>query len=282
VPSWHLHPDVLLVIVALGGGYTLLARRVGPKLVHPIERPVTRRQATAFAGGLGVMFIASYWPIHDIAEGYLYTAHMIQHMLLTLIAPPLLLIGMPAWMLRYILGTRGIKVAQFLTRPLIGLIAFNAMIAVSHIPAVVERAATSEPFHFGAHVLLVGTAFMMWSPVLNPLIELPKLSYPARMFYLFLQSLVPTVPASFLTFGHTVLYDVYERGPGMWGISAISDQRVAGLIMKIVGGLIIWTVIAWYFFKWYKVEESEKVDVLEWSKLERPAAQTTTTELANR
>src|SRR5919106_1360307 len=154
MPSWHLHPDVLLVIGALGAGYALLARRVGPKLVHPIERPVTRNQAMAFGGGLAVLFLASYWPIHDIAEGSLYPAHMTHHMLLTLTAPPLLLIGMPAWMLRYILGDRGIKVAKFLGRPLIGLIAFNAMIAISHIPSVVERTATSEPFHFGAHVLL--------------------------------------------------------------------------------------------------------------------------------
>ncbi len=282
MPAWHPHPDVWLLIAFLAGGYAFLVRRVGPRMVHPIERPVSRNQVLAFAGGIAVIWVAADWPIHDLAEGYLYSAHMIQHMLLTLIAPPLLLIGMPAWMLRFILGRRGIQIAKFLTKPLIALVAFNAMIAVSHIPAVVERAATSEPFHFGAHVLLVGTAFMMWSPVLNPLIELPKLSYPARMFYLFLQSLVPTVPASFLTFGHTVLYHVYERGPGLWGISAISDQRVAGLIMKIVGGFIIWTVIAWYFFKWFKVEEREKVDVLEWNKLEHAAQASERTELAKR
>ncbi|MEX0875474.1 MAG: cytochrome c oxidase assembly protein [Actinomycetota bacterium] len=281
MPGWHPHPDVLLLLVILGAGYVWLVRRVSPRFVHPIERAVTRRQAISFTTGLFTLGVASYWPIHDLAEGYLYSAHMVQHLLLTLVAPPLLLVGMPAWMLRLILGRRGLQVAKFLTRPLIALVAFNAMIAVSHIPAVVELAARSEPFHLGAHVLLVGTAFMMWSPVLNPLIELPKLSYPSRMLYLFLQSLVPTVPASFLTFGHTVLYHVYEEGPGMWGISALTDQRVAGLIMKLAGGAILWTVITWYFFKWFTVEEREKVDVLEWSKLE-PTADKERTELANR
>jgi putative membrane protein len=268
MPAWHPHPDVWLLLVALGGGYALAVRRIGPSKVHPIERAVTRRQLTAFVAGLLTILVAADWPIHDVAESRLYSVHMIQHLLLSLVAPPLLLIGTPDWLLRWILGRRGIILARFLTRPLIALAAFNTMIVVLHIPGVVQTSATSEPFHFAMHFLLFGTALLMWSPVLNPLIELPKLAYPARMFYLFLQSLVPTVPASFLTFGHTVLYRVYETGPGMWGISALTDQRAAGLIMKIVGGAILWSVIAWYFFRWFSIEEREKIDVLEWSKLE--------------
>lgn len=269
MPGWHPHPDVWLLIAGLAVAYVLLVRRVGPKKVHAIERAVTRRQIIAFVAGLATIWVAADWPVHDVAEGRLYSAHMIQHMLLSLVAAPLLLVGTPDWMLRWVLGRRGISVARFLTRPLIALVAFNVVIAVSHIPALVQRSATSEPFHFGVHTLLFGTALMMWSPVLNPLIELPKLSYPSRMVYLFLQSLVPTVPASFLTFGHTVLYHVYETGPRMWGISALTDQRAAGLIMKIAGGGLLWAFIAWYFFKWFSIEERERVDVLEWSKLDR-------------
>lgn len=267
MPEWHPHPDVWLLLVVLVGGYVWAARRLGPREVHAVERPVTRRQATLFGLGVFTVWVAADWPMHDVSEGYLYSAHMIQHMLLSLVAPPLLLIGTPAWMMRRLLGRRGIAVAKVVTRPLIALVLFNAIIAATHIPAAVELSATNEAFHFMAHAVLVGSAFCMWSPVVNPLIELPKLSYPARMFYLFLQSLVPTVPASFLTFGHTVLYDVYEHSPAMWGISALTDQRAAGLIMKIAGGFILWGVIAWYFFRWYSIEQRENVDVLEWSKI---------------
>jgi putative membrane protein len=224
------------------------------------------------------MFVASYWPMHDLAEGRLYFVHMIQHMMLTLVVPPLLMLGTPDWLWRVVLGRRGIKVLAVLSRPLIALVIFNIMIAVSHIPGVVTMSATTELFHFGMHAALFLTAALMWCPVVNPLIELPKLSYPGRMFYLFLQSLLPTVPASFLTFGHTVLYHVYETAPRTLGISAIADQRAAGLIMKIVGGFLLWTVIGVYFFKWYSVEEREKVDVLEWGKLSR----TPNTELVKR
>jgi putative membrane protein len=268
MPAWHPHPDVWLLIVALAGGYLWVMRRIGPSKVHPIERVVSRKQVLAFGAGVLAIWVAADWPIHDIAEGRLYSVHMMQHLLLSLVAPPLLLIGTPAWLLRWILGKPGIAVARFVTRPLIALVLFNAVIAALHIPAVVQLAATSEVFHFGAHVVLVGAAFCMWSPVLNPLIELPKLSYPARMVYLFLQSLVPTVPASFLTFGHTVMYRVYADGPGLWGISPLTDQRAAGLLMKLVGGFLLWTVIAWYFFKWFATEEREGIDVLEWSKIE--------------
>jgi putative membrane protein len=269
VPAWHAHPDVWLLIAALGGGYAWAIRRIGPRKVHAIERAVTGRQVLAFSAGLLTILVAADWPVHDLAERFLYSVHMTQHLLISLVAPPLLLVGTPDWLLRWILGRRGIAIARVLTRPLIALVAFNAVIAALHIPAVVQAAATNELFHFGAHVVLFGTALMMWSPVLNPLIELPKLSYPARMLYLFLQSLVPTVPASFLTFGHTVLYKSYEHAPRLWGISALTDQRAAGLIMKLVGGSLIWAVIAWYFFKWYAVEERENVDVLEWSNVDR-------------
>jgi putative membrane protein len=269
MPRWHAHPDVWLLIGALAIGYTWAVRRIGPKVVHPIERVVTRRQILLFGAGLLTMWVAADWPIHDVAEGSLYSVHMLQHLMLSLVAAPLLLIGTPDWLLRRLLQPPLVgRVARFVTRPFMGLVLFNVVIVISHVPAVVDASTHSELTHFGLHSALFLTALCMWSPVVNPLIELPKLSYPGRMVYLFLQSLVPTVPASFLTFGTTVLYHHYETVPRLWGISALTDQRVAGLLMKIGGGAILWTVIAWYFFKWYAVEEREKVDVLEWSKLD--------------
>jgi putative membrane protein len=271
VPHWHPHPDVWLLIVVLSVGYATLIRRVGPSKVHAIERPASRRQVAMFVAGLVTMWLAADWPVHDLAESRLYSVHMVQHMLLSLVAPPLLMLGTPAWMWRVLLGRRGVRIARQVTRPLIALVLFNLVLVVTHIPQLVTLSVRSEPFHFAIHALVFVSALIMWSPVLNPLIELPTLSYPKRMFYLFLQSLVPTVPASFLTFGHTVLYHVYEEMPRI-GVSALTDQLVAGLVMKLVGGFLLWSVIAWYFFKWHSVEEREKVDVLEWGKLDTHGA----------
>ena len=93
-------------------------------------------------------------------------------------------------------------------------------------------------------LIVLGSALVMWWPVVSPLPEMPPLAPPGQMLYLFVQSLAPTIPASFLTFGTTPLYPVYATFPRIWGISAMTDQLIAGLIMKIVGGLILWGVIA--------------------------------------
>src|SRR5439155_25217207 len=95
-------------------------------------------------------------------------------------------------------------------------------------PTMVGASVHSEWAHFGLHVFLVFTAMIMWMPVLSPLLELPRLSYPGQMLYLFLQALVPTIPASFLTFGIRPRYHVFETFYRV-GISALTDQRVAVL-----------------------------------------------------
>ena len=118
------------------------------------------------------------------------------------------------------------------------------MLLFTHWPAIVEASVGSEPIHLSLHVLIVASALVMWWPVMSPLPEMPSLSAPGQMIYLFLQSLAPTIPASFLTFGHTPLYPVYATFPRIWGMSALTDQLIAGLIMKLAGGLLLWTVIA--------------------------------------
>ena len=93
-------------------------------------------------------------------------------------------------------------------------------------------------------MLLVCSALVMWWPVLSPLPEMPPLPAPGQMLYLFLQSLAPTIPASFLTFGTRPLYPVYATFPRISGFGVLTDQLIAGLIMKLVGGLILWGFIA--------------------------------------
>jgi len=267
---WHPHVDVWLLVAGLLFAYFWALRRVGPNHVEAFEFTATKRQKTFFVLGCAVIFIAADWPIHDLAERYLYSVHMIQHMLLTFAAVPLLMLGTPAWLWRVILRPRALMVtARALTRPLVALIVFNAILVFTHWPLVVTATVQHELLHFGTHVLLFFSAMVMWTPVLSPIIELPRLSYPGRCLFLFLQSLIPTIPASFLTFGDKPLYHVYETFPRLWGISAHTDQLVAGLIMKIVGGAILWTVIAVMFFRWYELEHREGVDVLEWRDVDR-------------
>jgi putative membrane protein len=268
MPDWHLHPSVWVILLGVQAGYLLCLRRFGRRHVEPGDPPASGRQIGLFTAGVLTMWVAADWPIHDLSERFLYSAHMVQHVLLTLVAPPMLILGMPDWMLRGILRPV-MPVARVILRPFPALVTFNLVLVLTHWPLAVDLSVRSELFHFSAHAVLVGSALVMWWPVVSPLAELPRLSYPGQMLYLFLQSIVPTVPASFLTFGSQPLYHVYETFPRLWGISALTDQRVAGLIMKLVGGFILWGWIAVIFFKWYAREQTSEPDELEWQDVER-------------
>ena len=267
-PHWHAHLDVWILIGLFGLLYALAVR--GERARRPGERVVTRVQLGCFVGALGVMWLASDWPVHDVAEGYLYSVHMVQHLLLTLVVALLLLAGIPGWMARRLLGRGSVlRVARTLSKPVFGLIQFNLVLVLSHWPLVVEATVRYHPLHFVAHAVLLASAVLMWMPVASPLPEIRRINPPAQLLYLFLQTIVPTVPASFLTFNDRPLYGIYADFPRLWGISALTDQQSAGLIMKIAGGLFLWAVIAAIFFRWYDHEERRSHgDVLHWDDVE--------------
>jgi putative membrane protein len=186
------------------------------------------------------------------------------------VAPPLLLLGTPAWMLRELLGPPWLFAAvRRLARPLPALAAFNAVVVITHWPDLVDLTLRVEAVHFVAHALLFATALLMWCPVAAPLPELRPLRPPAQMLYLFLQSIVPTVPASFLVFAERPIYRFYETVPRLWGISASEDQRIGGLLMKLGGGLLLWAIITVIFFRWHADEESSEREARHWRALER-------------
>jgi len=268
MPTWHAHPDVWLLLGGIWAVYVIAIRRHVP--ASPIEGSERRRRVALFSTGIAFLWFAADWPMHDLAEGYLYSMHMVQHLVFTLVAAPLLIAGIPAWMWRVLLRPRPIFVVwRFLTRPVVALIAFNGLLMFTHWPEMVEASVGSELTHFTLHALIFGSAIVVWWPIMSPLIELPALSPPAQMLYLFIQSLAPTIPASFLTFGHTLLYPVYGTFPRIWGMSALTDQLVAGLAMKIVGGLILWGFIATIFFRWHAREARDGWDALALRQVER-------------
>jgi putative membrane protein len=260
LPMWSPHPDVWLLIGVLGALYWIAVVRLGPTHAPAGRPPVTRLQAISFVAGLASLWVVSDWPIHDVAEQRLLSVHMAQHMVEMLVAPPLLLAGLPAWMARLLVRPPGaLRTLRFLARFIPATIVFNAALLLVHSPVAIRWQLGSGFVHFGFHVLLVGASLVAWLPVLSPLPEIPRLAPPLRMMFLFVQSMVPTVPASFLTFGDHPLYRVYETLPRLWNISALDDMRVGGLIMKMGGGILIWVTITIVFFRWYAEEEDRHV-----------------------
>jgi putative membrane protein len=256
-PSWSPHPDVWLVVSAIALTYYLLIRLVGPKLVEPNEPVIKASQVRYFIVSLMAIWIASDYPIHELSERYLYSVHMVQHLLYSMVAAPFLLLATPAWMARLALKkTHTLKLAQKLCHFFAAVIVFNVVFIVIHTPAVVSAGLHSGSVHFLLHTLVLLAGLVVWMPVLSPLPEVPRFEPLMQMFYLFTQSILPTLPSGVLTFGDTPLYKDYEHFPRLWGISVVSDEGIAGLIMKIGIGLLLWIAIAIVFFKWSATEES--------------------------
>jgi putative membrane protein len=164
--------------------------------------------------------------------------------------PPLVLLATPEWLLRVLVGDgRLYRAVRFATRPVIAGVAFNVIVMVTHIPGVVNASTTNGPLHYSLHLLVVLSALLMWMPVIGPFREL-HMGYGGKMIYLFLMSVVPTVPAAWLTFAEGAVYDHYGNQPvRVWGLSATNDQQLAGAVMKLAGGLYLWSIVIFMFFR---------------------------------
>ncbi len=243
------HPEVWLLVVSIIAIYVYTVRTIGPTAVGPDRPAVTRRNVFCFVLGVALLWLASDWPIHDIGEQYLYSVHMFQHMVLSYFMPPLLLLAMPEWFMRLLIGrARTYRWFAFMSKPVIAGIVFNALVMITHIPGVVNTSVQSAPLHYGLHTLLVLSSLLMWMPVCGPLPELRIAPAPA-MIYLFLQSVVPTIPAGWLTFADGVVYKHYDVPVRVWGMSVMQDQQLAGAVMKSGGGVFLWTLVVIMFFK---------------------------------
>jgi putative membrane protein len=254
--TWHLHPDVITLCIGLLVAYWYAVTIWRPHL--PDAGRVKRRQVAYYVTGVAVIYTAGGTPLHDLSEEWLLSAHMLQHLLFSLVAAPLLLAGVPTWLWEALLLRKVVyPVAKVVLHPLVTIAFFNAVIVITHLPEAMNFTLNHHWFHFCVHVLIVSSSLMMWFPIITNVPRLPHLTYPFQMAYLFIQSLIPSVVGSFITFSTSPVYSFYERAPRLWGMSAVTDQQIGALVMKLVGSLILWAFIGVAFFKWYKREEDE-------------------------
>lgn len=246
---YQWHPEVWLLVAFLTGSYIYMVRVIGPKAVPAGQPVVTRFNIGCFVGAMLMLWVASDWPIHDVGEEYLYSAHMLQHMMLSYFLPPLVLMATPQWLLRVLIGDGALyRVVAFMCRPVAAALIFNAVVIVTHIPGMVTASVENGPLHYSLHFAVVMGGLLMWMPVVGPLPEL-QIGPLAKCIYLFMQSLVPTIPAAWLTFAEGAVYETYDQPVRVWGLSVQHDQQLAGAIMKTGGGIFLWTIIIFLFFK---------------------------------
>jgi putative membrane protein len=240
---WSIHPSTVIGIAALGALYLWAAKH--------FHRDPTSGQKLYFLSGLLLMFVTLNGPLHDLSDDYLFSAHMVQHLLLTLAIPPLLLAGVPGWMIRRPLANGFIKpAARFFTRAPIAFTTFNLVIAVWHLPPLYNAAMAHHSIHIFEHLTFMVAAVLMWWPLMSQLPELPRLAYPGQMLYSFLMSIPMSIIAVYIAMSDHVLYPAYAAAPRVLPLSPIEDQLLGALIMWIPGGLIFVVIMTVVFFKW--------------------------------
>jgi putative membrane protein len=264
--SWHADPSVVVGLAALGLGYlvaTLRRDRIDP------DARVEPARVASFAGALLVLFGALTGPVHDLSDYYLFSAHMVQHMLLIFAMPPLLLYGIPAFMLRPLIRDPFVvRLGRRLTRPASAFAIFNVILVAWHTPPLYNLAMDRHPVHIVEHLMFMVVSVILWWPVLSPLAEIPRAPYPVQLLYLFVVGLPMVLVAVVITMADKLLYPYYATAPRVWEqLTPHGDQQLGGLIMWIPGGIVFLIAISVVFFRWQAAgAEDGAVPVVEGSR----------------
>lgn len=252
-PSFEAHFDVWIIASIWCGAYWVAFARIAPRLSQP-TKPTTV-QLLSHIAAITTFLTGSLWPVHDVSEKSLYFVHMAQHLAFINLMSLFIVMSVPSWLARWILVRKWVlPVVRKATRFLMATILFNALIVFFHWPVIVTLTLNNGLIHFLAHFVMVICFVVIWMVIVSPAPEIRRPTPIIQMIFLFLQSVIPTIPASFLTFGSTPLYKVYVDLPKLFSLTALEDQRIAGLVMKLGGGLLLWGVIAVIFFQWSSSE----------------------------
>jgi putative membrane protein len=240
--GWTWYPSVM---IGFGLWSLLYAWANRGKRTPPIQQ-------VAFHLGTLVGLIALVSPLDELGDEYLFSAHMVQHLLLMFVTAPLWLIGTPGWLVDGIIPKRWDGLVKRLASPMSAFVAFVGVMWFWHIPAVYEMAQESETIHIFEHLTFIGSALVGWWPVAGAATSrVSKPSPPVRMLYLFLMAIPCTGLAAVLTFARTPLYPYYVTAPRIFGLSAVQDQHLGGLLMWLPTHMFLLLAIGITFFKWF-------------------------------
>ena len=254
--NWRPEPTVILGVLALIGLYLVWTGSRNQDTAGNQINPVSTGQRIAFVAGALTIGIALGPPLDDWSDHFLLSAHMLQHLLLMMLAIPLLIAGTPAWLVTRLTSRRPIRPLLYaLTRPVVSLLISNLIIVVWHLPFAYDALLTNLPLHILAHLSFLVASFLTWWPIMSRSPEFPGLPPLLACLYLFLAGIPGAIVGAFITLADAGLYAVYPDAPRLWGISLETDQQVAGLMMWVVSGMIYLGWITVIFFRWAGAEE---------------------------
>jgi putative membrane protein len=253
--GFEVFPSILIGCIYLLGAWWLLTGPARRRYGWSDEAPGRWRTASWVTAVL-IIFFSLNGPLHEWADGYLFSAHMVQHLLLMLIMPPFLIWGLPPWLIRKAIELRPVFLsARVLTHPVVAFVAYNVVFIFWHFPDMYNRALMDHTVHIVQHLSFMAVAVMMWWPVMNPVKELQRIPDGILLMgWIFLFGIPGTIVSALITLSNDVLYTWYAAAPRITALSPLDDQRLGGLIMWIPGMLVFWVAISAVFFRWTKEE----------------------------
>jgi putative membrane protein len=259
--SWSWQPLILVGLGSVAAGYAYAFYYFWSHgwLERLSQRDLIRRSHPwYFTAGLATLFIALLSPI-DVLADMLFLMHMVQHILLMMIAPPLILLGLPRPLVRWLILEAKLKsVLAWLTFPLTAYALLSINFLAWHVPALYEAALRNQFIHDLEHALFFYTALFFWWRVIDPtggwfsMWQWP----PAKWIYLIVAAPPCYVLGSILWASSSIWYPFYSQAPGLWGLSVLWDQRYGGMLMWIQGWMYLMASMI-VFFIWYEPQEEQ-------------------------
>ena len=248
------HYEIIFGLVALE--FIYLAIVFGLKNKFSINPQTDYKKSFTFLLGILVLFLALVWPVHYISEYYLFSAHMLQHIMISYIAPPLLLLGLNHKITDLLFKFKLSKyIFNFIFNPVFCFVLFNIVFGLWHIPNVYNLSVSFYKFHALEHTMFIISAIFMWCPLVTPCLIKPSLHYSLKLIYLFLLSIAQIIVFGIITYASENIYEHYQNSTYMFGLSPLEDQQLGGVIMKVGTALILMGLFIYYFFKWYLSEK---------------------------
>jgi cytochrome c oxidase assembly factor CtaG len=254
--QWNWEPSIVIG-TALVVGFYLYA--VGPlRRRYHLAESVKKGQVFSFLLGMSIMFLALVSPLDELGDSYLFSAHMVQHLCLTIVVPPLLLLGTPGWLVEPLLRKAMIfRIARVLTFPVVAFFLYNIDFWLWHAPPLYNATLVNQGIHIFEHVTFIVFGVIYWWPVFSPSTLLPRLSMGGQVLYLFLSGMPTVALGAGLTF-LPPLYAPYLAAPRIWGLTAATDQQLGGLIMWIPGNIFYIAIASILFINWMQGQEAKQ------------------------
>jgi putative membrane protein len=250
--TWQAYPGVWLFVILLASTYALRLRRLDPPPAVEGLR-ARKHQVIFFSAGLVALWLALDWPLGPLGSGYLASVHMVRYLLIALVAPPLLLLGIPDEGFESLKRRpRLLTALQNVTQPLVAFFVFNVVISIAHWPSLVDWLMATQIGSFVLDITWLVAGLVFWWPVVSPVPAWPTFTHVWKLAYLGLNGIMIRPAFFILLFSKFPAYATYELAPPIGSTSAVSDQQLAAGLMKLGSAWTMVVAMAFVFASWVR------------------------------